>query len=273
MYFLNLGVKGLRKVKGGVCVWRRAQKPGFAPNLSPELLLSYPLFLSLWVFLFHGDCLAWSSITGCLVVNVVDAWSLKSDFPTAVCARVRPAMAQWPTLPAPDEHVTTTLYSSLQVPQGQGQQPPHPQPVDNNLVAQPQLPPQAQAPAHSAQKLPRVSLAGAPSSGGQAAVGQDAAAAAATTAPTESKSKPSNSFEKIMLRLSTMYPNLTRYAPHRVDKSGTACRSLYSYGHRKWHHKVFRTPIGTTSDRALCDRWLRDPCVFNVQVGANQNQG
>ena len=49
-----------------------------------------------------------------------------------------------------------------------------------------------------------------------AAVGGDktaiatAAAAAATATTVVDKARPSNSFEKIMLRLSTMYPNFTR---------------------------------------------------------------
>ena len=56
-----------------------------------------------------------------------------------------------------------------------------------------------------------------PSSGGpvpgnpHAAVGGDKTAIAAATGTTVvDKARPSNSFEKIMLRLSTMYPNFTR---------------------------------------------------------------
>ena len=46
-----------------------------------------------------------------------------------------------------------------------------------------------------------------------AVAGAAAAAAAAATAGAAAadKARPSNSFEKIMLRLSTMYPSFTRY--------------------------------------------------------------
>ena len=83
------------------------------------------------------------------------------------------------------------------------------------------------APRASDPPLPNASAgaakASAPPEGGTAAVNGDkssdagrAAATAATTAapapaaPAADKARPSNSFEKIMLRLSTMYPNFTR---------------------------------------------------------------
>ena len=46
--------------------------------------------------------------------------------------------------------------------------------------------------------------------GDKTAIAAAAAAAAATATTVVDKARPSNSFEKIMLRLSTMYPNFTR---------------------------------------------------------------
>ena len=99
---------------------------------------------------------------------------------------------------------------------------------------QPQLQPQPQPPVENKAPLPRatdpplpsapasaIGAVAGPSSVGpvpgnpHAAVGGDktaiaAGAAAATATTMVDKARPSNSFEKIMLRLSTMYPNFTR---------------------------------------------------------------
>ena len=59
-----------------------------------------------------------------------------------------------------------------------------------------------------------VAVAPAPVAGAAAAAAAamaGAAAAATAGAAAADKARPSNSFEKIMLRLSTMYPNFTRY--------------------------------------------------------------
>ena len=61
-------------------------------------------------------------------------------------------------------------------------------------------------------------VAGAAAAAAAAATGGAVAGAAAAAAVVD-KGRPSNSFEKIMLRLSTMYPNFTRYCTYEVKNN------------------------------------------------------
>ena len=111
----------------------------------------------------------------------------------------------------------------------------------SQVPGQPQNQPQPQPPAETSSSAPRTSdppvsstsagaktvgpLAVAPASAGTTSVNVDkppvavapaavagaATAGAAAASAVVDKGRPSNSFEKIMLRLSTMYPNFTRY--------------------------------------------------------------
>ena len=117
---------------------------------------------------------------------------------------------------------------------GQQQQQQNQQQQQHQLQTQPQPQPQPQSqpPVENKAPLPRatdpllpnapagaIGAVAGPSSVGpvpsnpHAAIGGDKtaiAAAAATHTTVIDKARPSNSFEKIMLRLSTMYPNFTR---------------------------------------------------------------
>ena len=102
--------------------------------------------------------------------------------------------------------------------QQQQQQPqPQPQPPMENKAPLPRAtdPPLPNAPAGAIGAVAGPFSVGPVPGNPHATVGGDktaiaAAAAAASATTVADKARPSNSFEKIMLRLSTMYPNFTR---------------------------------------------------------------
>ena len=102
-------------------------------------------------------------------------------------------------------------------PQTQPQPQPQPQPPVENKAPLPRAtdPPLPNVPAGAIGAVAGPSSVGPVPGNPHAAVGGDktaiaAATAAATATTVVDKARPSNSFEKIMLRLSTMYPNFTR---------------------------------------------------------------
>ena len=101
--------------------------------------------------------------------------------------------------------------------QPQTQPQPQPQPPVENKAPLPRAtdPPLPNAPASAIGAVAGPSSVGPVPGNPHAVVSGDktaiaAAAAAATATTVVDKARPSNSFEKIMLRLSTMYPNFTR---------------------------------------------------------------
>ena len=100
-------------------------------------------------------------------------------------------------------------------PQNQPQPQPQPQPPVENKAPLPRVtdPPLPNVPAGAIGAVAGPSSVGPVPGNPHAAVGGDKTAiatAAATATTVVDKARPSNSFEKIMLRLSTMYPNFTR---------------------------------------------------------------